>query len=158
MSSSENVDQVAVAPAAPAAADSGVMKAGAIKKLWAKKTAAKKSAVKKTAGAGGVKVPTTGALVTAAIQELKERKGSSAAVIKKFVAQKSGRELTAAFNSTVNKNLAKMMKAGQLIAGAPAGRKGAGCFKLAPEEKMRLASNAKAQVKKAAALAAGKVG
>ena len=101
---------------------------------------------------------TTSALVTAAIQELKERKGSSAAAIKKFVAQKSGRELTAAFNSTVNKNLAKMMKAGQLISGAPAGRKGAGCFKLAPEEKQRLASNAKAQVMKAAALAAGKVG
>ena len=103
-------------------------------------------------------MPTTSALVTAAIQELKERKGSSAAAIKKFVAQKSGRELTAAFNSTVNRNLAKMMKAGQLISGAPAGRKGAGCFKLAPEEKQRLASNAKAQVKKAAALASGNVG
>ena len=73
-----------------------------------------------------------GALITAAIQELKERKGSSAA-IKKLVAQKSGRELTEAFNSTFNKNLAKMMKAGQLISEAPAGRKGAGSFKLAPE-------------------------
>ena len=158
MSTSENVDQVAVAPAVPAAADGVVMKAGAIKKPAAKKSAAKKSAVKKTAVAGGEKVPTTSALVTAAIQELKERKGSSAAAIKKYVAQKSGRELTAAFNSTVNKNLAKMMKAGQLISGAPAGRKGAGCFKLAPEEKKRLASNAKALVKKAAALAAGTVG
>ena len=155
MSSSENVDQVLVAPAA---ADSGVMKAGAIKKPAAKKTAAKKSSAKKTAAAGGAKVPTTSALVTAAIQELKEKKGSSAGAIKKLVAQKSGRELTAAFNSTINKNLAKMMKAGQLISGAPAGRKGAGCFKLAPEEKQRLASNAKAQVKKAAAFAAGKVG
>ena len=123
-----------------------------------KKVATKKTYVKKAGGAGGAKVPTTSALVTAAIQELKERKGSSAAAIKKFVAQKSGRELTAAFNSTINKNLAKMMKAGQLISGAPAGRKGAGCFKLAPEEKQRLASNAKAQVKKAAAFAAGKVG
>ena len=136
-----------------AAATAGTMKAGAIKK-----SATKRSKVKKTGGAGGAKIPTTGALVTAAIQELKEKKGSSAAAIKRFVAQKSGRELTAAFNSTVNKNLAKMMKAGQLISGAPAGRKGAGCFKLAPEEKQRLASNARAQVKKAAALAAGKVG
>ena len=139
-----------------AAATSGA--AEAKKAGVTKKVATKKTAVKKAGGAGGVKVPTTSALVTAAIQELKERKGSSAAAIKKFVAQKSGRELTAAFNSTVNKNLAKMMKAGQLISGAPAGRKGAGCFKLAPEEKKRLTSNAKAQVKKVAALAAGKVG
>ena len=131
---------------------------GATKEMATKKTTAKKSGAKKAVVAGGAKVPTTSALVTAAIQELKERKGSSAAAIKKFVAQKSGRELTAAFNSTVNKNLAKMMKAGQLISGAPAGRKGAGCFKLAPEEKQRLASNAKALIKKAAALAAGKVG
>ena len=139
-----------------AAASSG--SAGAKKTGVNKKVATKKTAVKKAGGAVGVKIPTTSALITDAIQELKERKGSSAAAIKKFVAQKSGRELTAAFNSTVNKNLAKMMKAGQLISGAPAGRKGAGCFKLAPEEKMRLASNAKALVKKAAALAAGKVG
>ena len=141
-----------------AAATAGSGAAGAKKTGAIKKVATKKTYVKKAGGAGGAKVPTTSALVTAAIQELKERKGSSAAAIKKFVAQKSGRELTAAFNSTVNKNLAKMMKAGQLISGAPAGRKGAGCFKLAPEEKKRLASNAKAQVKKAAALAAGKVG
>ena len=147
---SPNPEQVAAVPAGSGAV--GSKKPGAIKKV-----ASKKTAVKKAGGAGGVKVPTTAALVTAAIQELKEKKGSSAAAIKKYVAQKSGRELTPAFNSTVNKNLAKMMKAGQLISGAPAGRKGAGCFKLAPEEKQRLASNAKALVKKAAALAAGKV-
>ena len=54
MSSSENVDQVAVALAASAAADKGlldslkgVMKAGAIKKPAAKTTAAKQAAVKK---------------------------------------------------------------------------------------------------------------
>ena len=134
------------------------VQAGTKKSVTIKKVTTKKTAVKKAGAAAGVKVPTTGALVITAIQELKERKGSSAASIKKFVAKKSGRELTAAFNSTINKNLAKMMKAGQLISGAPAGRKGAGCFKLAPEEKQRLASNAKAQVKKAAALAAGKVG
>ena len=115
---STNPEQVA---AVPAGAEAGTKKSGAIKKV-----ATKKTAVKKAGGAAGVKMPTTGALVIAAIQELKEKKGSSAATIKKFVAQKSGRELTAAFNSTVNKNLAKMMKAGQLISGAPAGRKGAG--------------------------------
>ena len=83
------------------------------------------------------------------------------------MAQKSGRELTAYFNSTVNWNLARMIKSGHIISGAPAGRKGAGCFKVAPEEKRRLVSYAKAvnaykafkaKVKKAAALAAGKVG
>ena len=41
-----------------------------------------------------------------------------------------------------------MREEGVLVAGAQPGRKGAGCFKISPEEKTRLANVAKAAAKK----------
>ena len=44
--------------------------------------------------------------------------------------------------------LKKMRDEGVLVAGAPAGRKGAGCFKVSQEEKSRMADAAMAAAKK----------
>merc|ERR1711974_109949 len=44
--------------------------------------------------------------------------------------------------------MGKMREEGVLVAGAQPGRKGAGCFKISPEEKSRLAVVAKAAAKK----------
>ena len=44
--------------------------------------------------------------------------------------------------------LKKMREEGVLVAGAQPGRKGAGCFKISPEEKSRIADVAKAAAKK----------
>ena len=44
--------------------------------------------------------------------------------------------------------LKKMREEGVLVAGAQPGRKGAGCFKISPEEKSRMAGVAKAAAKK----------
>ena len=41
-----------------------------------------------------------------------------------------------------------MRDEGVLVAGAPAGRKGAGCFKVSQEEKSRIADAARAATKK----------
>ena len=41
-----------------------------------------------------------------------------------------------------------MRDGGVLVAGAPPGRKGAGCFKVSQEEKSRMADAAKATAKK----------
>merc|ERR1712181_169612 len=48
----------------------------------------------------------------------------------------------------LNRALKKMCDKGELVAGAPPGRKGAGCFKVSQEEKGRLADTAKAAAKK----------
>merc|ERR1712192_139469 len=48
----------------------------------------------------------------------------------------------------LNRALKKMCDKGELVAGAPPGRKGAGCFKVSQEEKGRLADAAKAAAKK----------
>merc|ERR1712233_46744 len=47
-----------------------------------------------------------------------------------------------------NSVLKKMREEGVLVAGAQPGRKGAGCFKVSPEEKTRVAQAAKAAAKK----------
>merc|ERR1712037_536425 len=48
----------------------------------------------------------------------------------------------------LNSVLKKMREEGVLVAGAPPGRKGAGCFKVSSEEKSRMADAAKAAAKK----------
>merc|ERR1712198_730577 len=55
------------------------------------------------------------------------------------VAQKAG---------ALNRVLKKMREEGVLVAGAHPGRKGAGCFKISPEEKSRIAAVSKAAAKK----------
>merc|ERR1719391_1032345 len=49
---------------------------------------------------------------------------------------------------TLNSVLKKMREEGVLVAGAQPGKKGAGCFKISPEEKSRMADVAKAAAKK----------
>ena len=44
--------------------------------------------------------------------------------------------------------LRRMCVEGVLVPGAPAGRKGAGCFKVSPEEKARMAAAAKVAARK----------
>merc|ERR1719234_2945442 len=86
-------------------------------------------------------------MVMDAITTQKERSGSSLSAIKNHlsskykvdVAQKAG---------ILNRALKKMCDEGVLVAGAPPGRKGAGCFKVSQEEKCRLADAAKAAAKK----------
>merc|ERR1712181_131753 len=48
----------------------------------------------------------------------------------------------------LNRALKKMCDEGVLVAGAPPGRKGAGCFKVSQEQKSRIADAAKAAAKK----------
>ena len=50
--------------------------------------------------------------------------------------------------ATLKRVLKKMRDEGVLVAGAPPGRKGAGCFKVSQEEKGRIADAAKAAAKK----------
>merc|ERR1712198_518154 len=48
----------------------------------------------------------------------------------------------------LNRVLKKMREEGVLVAGGQPGRKGAGCFKISPEEKSRIAAVSKAAAKK----------
>merc|ERR1719270_3363438 len=99
-------------------------------------------------------------MVVDAIVTQKERLGSSLSAIKnhlssnyKFdVDQKAG---------ALNRVLKKMREEGVLVPGAPAGRKGSGCFKLSVEEKERMTVAQRAAAKKLKAqqkLGSGKVG
>merc|ERR1719403_335600 len=86
-------------------------------------------------------------MVVDAIVTQKERLGSSLSAIKnhlnsnyKFdVDQKAG---------ALNRVLKKMREEGVLVPGAPAGRKGSGCFKLSAEEKERRIVAQRAAAKK----------
>ena len=75
-------------------------------------------------------------MVARAILDMKERKGSSRLAITRHVASSFKLSNPDAIQRSVNAAL-KMTAAGILVAGALGGRKGAGCFKLAPEEKAR---------------------
>jgi hypothetical protein len=57
----------------------------------------------------------------------------------------------------MNKTLKKMTTDGRLVAGAQAGRSGAGCYKVSAEEKMRIKQVEKAAAKKLAAVDKKKV-
>ena len=81
--------------------------------------------------------PTYSEMVARAILDMKERKGSSRLAITRHVASSFKLSNPDAIQRSVNAALKKMTAAGILVAGALGGRKGAGCFKLAPEEKAR---------------------
>merc|ERR1712192_92831 len=78
----------------------------------------------------------------------KERSGSSLSAIKNHVGSKYKVDVAKKAGNIVNRALKKMCDEGVLVAGAPPGRKGAGCFKVSQEEKSRLADVAKAAAKK----------
>merc|ERR1712216_828821 len=86
-------------------------------------------------------------MVMDAITTQKERSGSSLSAIKNHVGSKYKVDV-AKKAGILNRALKKMCDEGVLVAGAPPGRKGAGCFKVSQEEKSRLADAAKAAAKK----------
>merc|ERR1719376_358399 len=86
-------------------------------------------------------------MVMDAITTQKERSGSSLSAIKNHLSSKYKVDV-AKKAGILNRMLKKMCDEGVLVAGAPPGRKGAGCFKVSQEEKSRLADAAKAAAKK----------
>merc|ERR1711971_892756 len=86
-------------------------------------------------------------MVMDAIITQKERSGSSLSAIKNHVSSKYKVDV-AKKAGILNRALKKMCDEGVLVAGAPPGRKGAGCFKVSQEEKSRLADAVKAAAKK----------
>merc|ERR1711936_887016 len=78
--------------------------------------------------------PTYAMMVTEAILELNERKGSSRHAVLKYMLAKYKVDAAVA-QPRLNKTLKKMVENGNLVAGAKTGTSGAGCFKLSPEAK-----------------------
>merc|ERR1712034_214990 len=74
----------------------------------------------------------------------KERKGLSRPAIMKYMVGAS----IVPNPVLLNKMLKKMSDEGKVVPGADAGKSGAGCFKLSPEEKLRLLQVEKAALKK----------
>merc|ERR1711915_855941 len=89
----------------------------------------------------------------------KERLGSSLSAIKNHLSSKYQIDVNQKAGA-LNRVLKKMREEGVLVPGAPAGRKGSGCFKLSAEEKERRIVAQRAAAKKLKAqqkLGAGKV-
>merc|ERR1712037_669448 len=86
-------------------------------------------------------------MVMDAIITQKERSGSSLGAIKNHLGSKYKVD-EAKKAGILNSVLKKMREEGVLVAGAPPGRKGAGCFKVSSKEKSRMADAAKAAAKK----------
>merc|ERR1719180_581853 len=107
--------------------------------------AAKKNNVKGNDSSSGS--PLFKDMVMDAIITQKERSGSSLSAIKNHLGSKYKVDV-AKKAGILNRALKKMCDEGVLVAGAPPGRKGAGCFKVSQEEKSRLADAAKAAAKK----------
>merc|ERR1712172_427924 len=107
--------------------------------------AAKKTKVKGKESSSGS--PKFKDMVMDAITTQKERSGSSLSAIKNHIGSKYKVDV-AKKAGFLNRALKKMCDEGVLVAGAPAGRKGAGCFKVSQDEKSRIADVAKAAAKK----------
>merc|ERR1712212_788457 len=86
---------------------------------------------------GGVSIkPLYREMVVDAIVTQKERLGSSLSAIKNHLSSKYKIDVDQKAGP-LNRMLRKMREEGVLVPGAPAGRKGSGCFKLSAEEKER---------------------
>merc|ERR1719370_1983854 len=98
-------------------------------------------------------------MVVDAIVTQKERLGSSLSAIKNHLSSKYKIDVDQKAGA-LNRALKKMREGGVLVPGAPAGRKGSGCFKLSVEEKERrtVAQRAAAKKLKAQQKGSGKVG
>jgi len=110
-----------------------------------KDTIAASNSTKKSTAAK--KKPTYAAMITQAIIEMKQKKGSSRAAIMKHIA---GVTNTVPNALLVKKTVKKMVEAGTLVPGADAGKTGSGNFKVSPVEKLRLKQAEKAAAKKVA--------
>merc|ERR1712215_372325 len=86
-------------------------------------------------------------MVTAAITELKEGKGSSRQAILEYIMAKYEVDVAVA-QPRLNKTLKKMT---EVVAGAKTGTSGAGCYKLSPEFKLTVKKEHDASRKKEAA-------
>merc|ERR1712192_14916 len=86
-------------------------------------------------------------MVMDAITTQKERSGSSLSAIKNHLGSKYKVDV-AKKAGILNRAVKKMCDEGVLVAGAPPGRKGAGCFKVSQDEKCRLVDAAKAAAKR----------
>merc|ERR1712168_1164767 len=103
--------------------------------------ASSKSAKSSTAS----KKPTYTAMITQAITEMKQTKGSSRVAIMKHIASATNSVPNALL---VKKTMKKMVEEGVLVPGAQAGKSGSGSFKVSPAEKLRLKQAEKAAAKK----------
>merc|ERR1711872_987004 len=106
----------------------------------------KVASLKKTKGMSttGNPSPSYRTMITNALHATKERKGLSRPAIMKYVVGAS----IVPNPVLLNKMLKKMSDEGKVVPGADAGKSGAGCFKLSPEEKLRLLQVEKAALKK----------
>merc|ERR1711928_174684 len=99
-------------------------------------------------GKGGVSIkPLYREMVVDAIVTQKERLGSSLSAIKNHLSSKYKIDIDQK-SGALNRVLKKMREAGVLVPGAPAGRKGSGCFKLSADEKERRTIAQRAAAKK----------
>merc|ERR1711942_650476 len=84
-------------------------------------------------------------MIIEAIQELKQKKGSSRQAIMKQIA---GKENIVPNALMITKTLKKLIEEGRIVPGAQAGHSGAGSFKLSLQEKSRISKAEKAAAKK----------
>merc|ERR1719489_558580 len=101
----------------------------------AAKAMKKKSKVKGKESSSGS--PKFKDMVMDAIITQKERSGSSLIAIKNYLSSKYKVDVLKKAG-ILNRALKKMCDEGVLVAGAPPGRKGAGCFKVSQQERCRL--------------------
>merc|ERR1739842_205519 len=84
-------------------------------------------------------------MITQAITEMKQKKGSSRVAILKHIAGVTNSVPNAVL---VKKTMKKMVDEGILVPGAQAGKSGSGSFKVSPGEKLRLKQAEKVAAKK----------
>merc|ERR1719427_1589584 len=84
-------------------------------------------------------------MITQAITEMKQKKGSSRVAILKHIAGATNSVPNAVL---VKKAMKKMFEEGILVPGAQAGKSGSGSFKVSPGEKLRLKQAEKVAAKK----------
>merc|ERR1712042_136748 len=104
----------------------------------------KVASLKKTKTMASTSNPSYRTMITNALHATKERKGLSRPAIMKYMVGAS----IVPKPMGLNKMLKKMSDEGKVVPGADAGKSGAGCFKLSPEEKLRLLQVEKAAIKK----------
>merc|ERR1711970_701678 len=84
-------------------------------------------------------------MITQAITEMKQKRGSSRVAILKHIAGATNSVPNAVL---VKKTMKKMVEEGILVPGAQAGKSGSGSFKVSPGEKLRLKQAVKVAAKK----------
>merc|ERR1719206_688594 len=105
---------------------------------------AKAASKKKAAPANKFKA-TYATMIAEAIQEMKQKKGSSRQAIIKHI---SGKSNTVPNALLITKTLKKMVEDGKLVPGAQAGKSGSGSFKISPQEMTMIKQSERAVAKK----------